>query len=43
MNQKDWVDWFKNIPEKGKEYDLKFKRREIDNILGRNAEKFLEL
>jgi len=43
MNQKDWVDWFKNIPEKGKEFGLKFKRREIDNILGKNAERFLKI
>jgi len=43
MDQKTWVDWIKNIPEKGKEYGLKFKQREIKKILNDNAKKFLNL
>ena len=41
MDQKNWVEWVKNIPELAKEYELKFKQREIKNLLGKNAEKFL--
>ena len=33
----------KNIPELAKDYGLKFKQREIKNLLGKNAEKFLKL
>ncbi len=43
MNQKSWVEWIKHIPELAKDYGLKFKQREIKNLLGRNAEKFLKL
>lgn len=43
MDQKSWVEWVKNIPESAKEYGLKFKQREIKNLLGKNAEKFLKL
>jgi predicted TIM-barrel fold metal-dependent hydrolase len=42
MNQKMWVEWIQNIPEKVQEYGLKFKQREIKNILYRNAEQFLQ-
>lgn len=43
MDQKTWVEWFKTIPEKGNKYGLRFKQREINNILDRNAKKFLKL
>ena len=43
LNQKAWVDWIRNIPQKGLEFGLKFKKREIENILTKNAEKFLDL
>jgi predicted TIM-barrel fold metal-dependent hydrolase len=43
MNQKTWVEWIQNIPETAQEYGLKFKQREIKNLLYRNAEKFFQL
>ncbi len=43
MDQKVWLEWIQNIPEKAQEYGLKFKQREIKNLLYRNAEKFLQL
>lgn len=42
LNEADWVKWIKNIPEKGKGYDLKFENREISKILGENAKKILK-
>ncbi|MFX0001552.1 MAG: amidohydrolase family protein [Candidatus Hodarchaeota archaeon] len=43
MEQKDWVEWIKNIPEKADEYGLKIKRSDIKKLLGLNAKKFLNL
>lgn len=43
MLDEAWVDWIKRIPEKGKEYGLKFTQRDIDKILGENAKKILKL
>ena len=43
LNQKAWVEWFRNIPEKAQEYGLKFRKREIENILDKNAKKFLNI
>lgn len=43
MDQKSWVNWFINIPELAQSYDIKFKQREIKNILSKNAEKFFKL
>ncbi len=43
LNQKTWVEWLRNIPEKAKEYDLKFRKREIENILDKNARNFLNI
>lgn len=43
MEQKEWVEWIKNIPEKAEEYGLKFKRSDIKKLLGLNAKKFLNL
>ncbi|MFX1446325.1 MAG: amidohydrolase family protein [Promethearchaeota archaeon] len=43
MKDEVWVEWFKNIPEEAKKYGLKFTKREIDKILGDNAQKILEL
>ena len=43
MDQKVWLEWIQNIPETAQEYGLKFKQREIKNLLYRNAEKFLQL
>jgi hypothetical protein len=37
-----WVEWIKNIPEKAKEYGLKFSNREINKILSENAKKILD-
>ena len=43
MEDKEWVEWVKNIPEKAQEYGLKFKRSDIKNLLGLNAKKLLNL
>lgn len=43
MGDDAWVDWVKNIPEKGKEYDLEFTEEEIEKILHENAERILDL
>ncbi len=42
MKEEDWLDWIKNIPEEAKKYGLKFKKIEIDKILGDNAKKNLK-
>jgi predicted TIM-barrel fold metal-dependent hydrolase len=43
LDEKSWVEWVKNIPEKAKEYGLTFTKEEIDKILGGNAKKFFNL
>ena len=43
LSQKKWIEWLQAIPEKGKEYGLKFKPRKIKKLLGLNAKKFLRL
>lgn len=43
MEDKEWVEWINNIPEKAQEYGLKFKRSDIKKLLGLNAKKFLNL
>jgi len=43
MDQKTWVKWLQSVPEKGQDFGLKFKNREIKKILYLNAEKFLKL
>ncbi len=43
MISKDWVDWVKNLPEKGKEYGFNFKQEDIQKILELNAKKLLKL
>ena len=43
LSQKDWIKWLRNIPEKAQEYGLKFRKREIENILEANAKKFLKI
>lgn len=42
LDSKRFVDWFKNVPEKAKEYGIKIKQRDIRKILGDNAQKFLQ-
>ena len=42
LDQKAWVEWIQNIPEKATEFGLKFSRKEIKMILRKNAEKFLK-
>jgi predicted TIM-barrel fold metal-dependent hydrolase len=42
LDQKSWVDFIKNIPEKAKEYDLKFSQEEINKISTENAKRFLK-
>lgn len=39
---KKFVEWFKNLPEKAKEYNINIKQRDIRKILGENAQKFLK-
>ncbi|MHA1723396.1 MAG: amidohydrolase family protein [Promethearchaeota archaeon] len=43
MDQKTGVNWFKGIPELAESQNIKFKQREIKNILAKNAEKFFKL
>ena len=43
MGDDAWVNWVKNIPEKAKEYGLKFTQEEISKILSENAKKILKL
>lgn len=43
MGDDAWVDWVKKIPEKGKEYGLKFAEEEVNKILGENAKRILKL
>ncbi|MFX1452365.1 MAG: amidohydrolase family protein [Promethearchaeota archaeon] len=43
MEEKDWVEWIKNIPETAKKYNLKFTDGEIKKILGLNAKQILKL
>ena len=43
LESKEWVQWIKDIPEKGKEYGLVFTQEEINNILSVNAQKILKL
>ncbi len=38
-----WVDFVTNIPERAKKYGIRIKQRDIKNILGENAKKFLKL
>ena len=43
MSSKDWVEWVKNLPDKGKEYGFDFKQEDIQKILELNAKKLLKL
>ncbi|MGQ9720942.1 MAG: amidohydrolase family protein [Candidatus Jordarchaeum sp.] len=43
MELKEWVNWIKKLPEKGKEYGLKFTEEEVRLILGENAKKILKI
>ncbi len=43
MGDDAWVEWIKKIPEKGKEYGLKFTQEEVNKILSENAKKILKL
>jgi len=43
MKEEVWIEWIKNIPEEAKKYGLKFRRKEIDKILGENAQNILKL
>lgn len=43
MEDKDWVKWVEKIPETAEKYGLKFKNKEIKQILGLNARKILNL
>lgn len=40
MEGKKFIEWFKNLPEKAKEYNINIKKRDIRKILGENAQKF---
>ncbi|MFX0176493.1 MAG: amidohydrolase family protein [Candidatus Hodarchaeota archaeon] len=43
FEEKAWVEFFKNIPETGKQYGLKFTQEEINLILNENPKKILNL
>jgi predicted TIM-barrel fold metal-dependent hydrolase len=43
IESKEWVEWVKDIPEKGKEFGLTFTQEEINFILSENAQKILKL
>jgi uncharacterized protein len=43
LDSKEWVQWVKDIPEKGKQYGLTFTQEEINNILNENAQNILKL
>jgi len=43
LSEEVWVDWVKKIPEKGKEYGLKFTQEEVKKILSDNAKKIHKL
>jgi len=40
MDDKSWVEWISNIPEKAKDYGITFTKEEIAKILHENAKKF---
>ena len=43
MDDKSWVEWIRNLPEKAKEFGMSFTKEEIDKILHDNAKKFFGL
>ncbi|MFX1258166.1 MAG: amidohydrolase family protein [Promethearchaeota archaeon] len=43
MDDRDWVNWLKNISENGKKYGLNFRPSEIKKILGLNSKKMLNI
>ncbi|MFX1256766.1 MAG: amidohydrolase family protein [Promethearchaeota archaeon] len=43
MESKRYIEWYKNLPEKAKEYNFRIRQRDIKRILGENAQKFLKL